>query len=518
MPSSAPMTDQPAPRAGFLDWVERVGDRLPDPVFIFAWLILALVGASVICAALGVTAINPVTQEALVAKSLLSAENIRTLLLDMPKTFSGFPPLGMVLLVMLGAGLAERVGLLSAVIRNVVRATPRVLLTPVVILLGLLSNHAADAGFVVLIPLAAVAFAAAGRHPLAGVAAAFAAVVGAFAGNPLPGQFDALILGFTEPAARLIDPSWTVNMVGNWWFTAASALIFVPVGWWVTEKVVEPRLGVWTPPEDHIPGETPLSAEEKKGLVWAALAAIAVIATWAALALMPGAPLVDPQVSGPARLTPFFRSLVAAFFVLFLTTGTAFGAATGAIKSHRDVVRLMSESMAGMAPYVVLAFAAAHFIAMFTWSNLGAITAINGAEGLKATGLPLVFFIAAIVPLAAFLDMFIGSASAKWAALGPVLVPMLMLLGVSPEMTTAAYRMGDSTVNMASPLNPYFALILGFCQRWKPGFGVGGLIAAVLPFSIAFMIAGLLLTGAWAVAEWPTGPGAPFHYAAPAAR
>jgi aminobenzoyl-glutamate transport protein len=511
------MTDQPAPRSGFLDWVERVGDKLPDPVFIFAWLILALVGASVLCAALGVTAVNPVTQEALVAKSLLSAENIRTLLLDMPKTFSGFPPLGMVLLVMLGAGLAERVGLLSAVIRNVVSATPRVLLTPVIILVGLLSNHAADAGFVVLIPLAAVAFAAAGRHPLAGVAAAFAAVVGAFAGNPLPGQFDALILGFTEPAARLIDPTWTVNMVGNWWFTAASALIFVPVGWWVTEKIVEPRLGVWVPPEDHIPGDTPLSAEEKKGLFWAGLAALAVIAAWAALALAPGAPLVDPEASGPARLTPFFRSLVAAFFVLFLTTGVAFGAATGAIKSHRDVVRLMSESMAGMAPYIVLAFAAAHFIAMFTWSNLGAITAINGAEALKATGLPLVVFIAAIVPLAAFLDLFIGSASAKWAALGPVLVPMLMLLGVSPEMTTAAYRMGDSTVNMASPLNPYFALILGFCQRWKPGFGVGGLIAAVLPFSIAFMIAGLVLTGVWAVAEWPTGPGAPFHYAAPTA-
>lgn len=510
------MTDETRAPSGFLDWVERVGDRLPDPVFIFAWLIGALVAASVVCAGLGVAAVNPVTGENLVAESLLSPANLRTLLLDMPKTFTGFAPLGMVLLVMLGAGLAERVGLLSAVIRNIVRATPNRLLTPVIILVGLLSNHAADAGFVVLIPLAAVAFAAAGRHPLAGVAAAFAAVVGAFAGNPLPGQFDALILGFTEPAARLIDPAWTVNMVGNWWFTAASALVFIPVGWWVTEKVVEPRLGAWTPPEDHIAGDTPLSASEKKGLAWAGLTALAVAAAWAAMALLPGGPLIDADASGPARLTPFFRSLVAGFFVLFLTTGVAFGAATGAIKTHRDVVRLMSESMASMAPYVVLAFAAAHFIAMFTWSNLGAITAINGAEALKATGLPLVVFIAAIVPLAAFLDLFIGSASAKWAALGPVLVPMLMLLGVSPEMTTAAYRMGDSTVNMASPLNPYFALILGFCQRWKPGFGVGGLIAAVLPYSIAFMLAGLALTGVWAIAEWPTGPGAPFHYAAPA--
>ncbi|HRD27578.1 MAG TPA: AbgT family transporter, partial [Caulobacter sp.] len=232
-----------------LDAVERFGDRLPDPVFIFVWLIGGLVVASVICAALGVTAVNPVTQEVLVAKSLLSAGNLRTLLTEMARTFTGFAPLGLVLLVMLGAGVAERVGLLSAAIEGLVRASPKALLTPMVLLIGLLSNHAADSGIVVLPPLAAVVFAAAGRNPIAGLACAFSATIASFAGNPLPGQFDALILGFTEPAARLLDPTWTANLAGDWYFTATGGAVFIAVGWWITDRVVEPRLGPWTPPE-----------------------------------------------------------------------------------------------------------------------------------------------------------------------------------------------------------------------------------------------------------------------------
>ncbi len=249
------------------------------------------------------------------------------------------------------------------------------------------------------------------------------------------------------------------------------------------------------------------------------LASIATLtlATVPALALAPGAPLMDPDAAGPARWTPFFRSLVAGFFVLFLSTGIAYGLVVGTIRSDRDVVRLAADSMAAMAPYIVLAFAAAHFIAMFNWSNLGAITAIHGAEGLRASGLPIPVLLMGLVLLTAALDMLIGSASAKWAALAPVLVPMLMLLGVSPELTTAAYRMGDSSVNMASPLMPYFGLALAFCQRWVPGFGVGGLISAMLPYSAAMMTAGVLMTGAWAALELPTGPGAAPHYTPPAA-
>jgi aminobenzoyl-glutamate transport protein len=499
----------------FLDGVERLGDKLPDPVFIFVWLVLALVAASAICASLGVQVVNPGTGETLVAESLLDPANVQKLLVEMPKTLTGFAPLGYVLLVMLGAGVAERVGLLSAAVRGLVRRTPKRLLAPVIIILALFANHAADSGFIVLIPLAGAAFAAAGRHPVAGIACAFASCVGAFAGNPTPSQFDALILGFTEPAVHILNPDWKVNLVGNWWFTAFAALIFVPVGWWVTEAIVEPRLGPWVPPEDHRPSDLPLSDDERRGLLFAGLSVLAVFALWAWMALSPDAPLRDQASGDLTQWTPFFRSLIAGFFVLFLVAGVAFGISNGVIKSHRDVVRLAGESMSAMAPYIVLAFAASHFIAMFNWSNLGAILAINGAGFLQSTGVPMVVLLLGVVLLTAILDLFIGSASAKWAALAPVLVPMFMQLGVSPEMTTAAYRMGDSTVNMSSPLMPYFPLVLAFCQRWKPGLGVGGLMSSVLPYSFAFMGLALGVTGLWAVMEWPTGPGAPFHYSAP---
>lgn len=505
---------RPARGGRFLDAVERFGDRLPDPVFIFLGILALLVAASAICAGLGVSAINPATGETLRAESLLSAENVRNLLVDMPKTLTGFAPLGYVLLIMLGAGVAERVGLLSAAIRSMMAKAPRRLVAPAIILLGLMSNQAADSGFVILLPLAGAAFAAVGRHPIAGVAAAFAGVVGSFAGNPLPSQFDALILGLTEPAARLIDPTWTANLVGDWYFTAAGAVVFTPVAWWVTEKIVEPRLGPWSghaSEADH----PALDARQRRGLAMAGLAVLVVCAVWAALALVPGAPLMDAAAEGPARWTPFFRSLVAGFFVLFLASGVTYGIVTGVIRSDRDIVELARESMAGMAPYIVLAFAAAHFIAMFNWSNLGAIVALHGAEALETSGLPVPALLAGLVVLTAALDMLIGSASAKWAAVAPVLVPMLMLLGVSPEMTTAAYRMGDSSVNMASPLMPYFPLALGFCQRWRSDFGVGGLISVMLPYSAAMMLAAIALTGTWAALELPTGPGAPVHYVLP---
>lgn len=499
-----------------LDAVERFGDRLPDPVFIFLWLIGGVVVASVICAALGVSATNPVTHEVLVAKSLLSAENIRSLLTEMAKTFTGFAPLGLVLLVMLGAGVAERVGLLTAAIEALVRASPKALLTPMVLLIGLLSNHAADSGIVVLPPLAAVVFAAAGRNPIAGLACAYAAAIASFAGNPLPGQFDALILGFTEPAARLLDPHWTANLAGDWYFTATGGLVFILVGWWITDRIVEPRLGVWTPPAVATPDESaPPPAAPRGALLWSGLAALAVILLWATLALAPGAPLQDMTAEGPARWTPFFRSLVAGFFLLFLLSGCVYGFRTGLIRRDSDVVRYMGESIAAMAPYIVLAFVASHFIAMFNWSNLGAISAIGGADALKSAGLPLALILMGVTILGAGLDMFIASASAKWAALGPVLVPMLMLLGVSPEMTTAAYRMGDSSLVIMSPMNPYFILVLGFAQRWRPGLGVGGLLSTLLPYAIAFFVAGLAITGIWGALGLATGPAAPFHYLIP---
>ena len=523
MASTADAAARKSFSAKALDWIERTGNRLPDPVFIFVWLIAILVVISVIAAGLGASVVNPVSGDTVEAKSLLSSENLKKLFVDMAKTMTGFAPLGYVLIVMLGAGVAERTGLLSTAMRSAMAKAPKAFLTPVVVFLAIISNHAADAAYVVLVPLAAIVFAAAGRHPIAGITAAFAGVSGGFSANLTPGQLDTLILGITEPAARLIDPNWVMNPAGNWWFIVAMTFLFTPIGWYVTDKIVEPRLGPWKPgpeaPQIDPATATALTADERKGLGWAGLACLGVIALFVWMVMGPDAPLVDrgPDVKPGTELTPFYQSLVAGFFLLFLAAGVVYGIAVKTVKTHRDVVRMMTEAMAELGPYLVLAFVAAHFVAMVNWSNLGIILAVNGASALQASGLPTFALIMGIVILAASVNLFIGSASAKWGALAPILVPMMMLIGVSPEMTTAAYRMGDSVTNIITPLMVYFPLVLTFCQKWNRDFGLGNLMALMIPYSLCFLIAGLIMTGVWAAFAWPVGPAAPATYVLPTA-
>ncbi len=510
---------------GILAWIERSGNRLPDPVFIFLWCILGVVAISVVAALTGVSAEHPIQLDAdgnpliVSAESLLSAANIQRLLVEMPATFTGFHPLGYVLVVMLGAGVAERSGLFAAAMSSAVAKAPKVLLTPVVALIGMLGNLAADAAYVVLIPLAGIIFAAAGRHPIAGIAAGFAGVSGGFSANLLPGQLEALLFGITESAVETILPSWDANLAGNYYFIATMTFLFLPVIWYVTDKIIEPRLAPIVPGEleSSTAGiindpNTSISADEKKGLSRAGWAVIGVIALWVFLCIGPGTPLIDEDAIPEARLTPLFQSLVAAFFVLFLAAGWAYGSAAGSVKSHRDIVRMMSEAMGDLAYYLVLAFTAAHFVAMFNWSNLGLIFAINGAAFLEASSLPDSILLALIVLFGATINLFVGSASAKWALLAPVLVPMLMLLGISPEMSTAAYRVGDSATNIITPLMPYFPLILVFCQRWQKEFGLGSLAATMLPYSMLLLGTGLAMTMIWVILGIPLGPGAPVEF------
>ncbi len=507
-----------------LDAIERAGNRLPDPVLIFVWLIAAVIVLSVIGAAAGWQAVNPVSQKTILASSLLSSGNLERLFVEMPRTLTGFAPLGYVLLVMLGAGIAERTGLAGAAMRAGVGLAPRVLLTPIVILVSVMANQASDAAFVVMIPLAGALFAAAGRHPIVGIAASFAGVAGGYSANLLPGQFDAMLLGISEVAAQLLVPDWKMTVTGNWYYIVGMTFIVVPIGWFITERIVAPRFGAWTPVAGTpvATAATGLTGAERRGLRAAGLAALAVVAlfaalSWPALWSQPGgAPLFDEAAAADGRgtqaLQPFFESLVAFFFLLFLVTGVAYGRVSGV---NRD--RMISDGMASMAYYIVMAFVAAHFVAMFNWSNLGAITAINGAAALGGLGLPAPALVGAIVVLSATVNLVIGSASAKWAMLAPVLVPMLMLLGVSPEMTTAAYRMGDSATNIVTPLMVYFPLVLAFCQRWIPGFGMGSLIAAMLPYSVSFLVAGVVMTVGWVFLDLPVGPGASVGYVLPGA-
>ena len=530
-------------QTGILGWVERTGNKLPDPVFIFFYLIIALVLFSVVAAMSGISAMHPTALDEVTgnaqrieAISLLSPENIQRLWVEMPTTFTHFHPLGYVLVVMLGAGVAERSGFFAAGMSKAVKSAPKTMLTPVVALVAMIGNHAADAGYVVLIPLAGILFAAAGRHPLAGIAAAFAGVSGGFSANISPGQLDALLFGITEEAvaASALDPSWTANIAGNWFFISVMTIVYLPIIWYVTDKIIEPRLGPWTggatagrSADDASPdpaGETGELAS--RGLRHAGLAALFVVGLWLLMVFAPGTPLIDEAAceaipaadcSIHAQLAPLYRSLVAAFFLLFLLTGWAYGRATGSIKNHRDLVEMMAESMKDMGYYLVLAFAAAHFVAMFGWSNLGLISAVHGAAAIDSTGLPLPIVLGLMVVFTGLLNLFVGSASAKWALLAPILVPMLMLLGISPEGATAAYRVGDSATNIITPLMVYFPLILVFAQRWQKDFGLGSLTAMMLPYSIWLMVSGTMLIVLWFYLGIPLGPDAPVGYAMSAA-
>ena len=505
-------------RNRFLDGVERLGNVLPDPVLIFVGLIAILMAISAIGAAAGWSALNPVTGETLIVKSLLSEQSLHLLITEAPRTYTGFAPLGLVLTILLGAGVADRSGLLTALVRASLSAVPDRALIPAVMLTGMLSTHAADSGGVVFVPLAGLIFAAAGRHPILGLVVGFAGWGVGLSGNLLPGNYDVLILGITETGARLIEPGWTMNPLGNWWFGLGIAALFSALGWIVTERIVAPRLGTW-----HVDGPAAserqaaqLTTTERRGLRLAGLVALGVAVLFVGLALWPGfTPLYDEAAAPGERLTPLFRGLTPGLLLLFLATGWAYGAVTGTVRSHRDIVTMMAKGLEPMLPYLVLIFFAAHFVAMFGWSNLGPITAIVGADQLRAMNAPPALLLPVLTTTSAWLDFLIASGSAKWTAMAPVAAPTMMLLGISPEMTTAAYRVGDTVTNLISPLNPYVVLTLTFCRRWIPDYRLGSLIALLLPLSIAFFLGGAALTAIWVALEIPVGPGAGVSYVLP---
>jgi len=472
-------------------------------------------GLSAIGAAAGWSAVNPVTGDTLRVKSLLSEQSLQLIIAETPRTYTAFAPLGLVLTIMLGAGVAEGSGLFAALMRAMLRGVPDRTLVPATMLLGMLTCHASDAGYVVFVPLAGLAFAAAGRHPVLGITVGFAGVCVGLAGNLLPGSYDVLILGITETGARLIEPGWTMNPVGNWWFSIAIAVIFTAVGWFVVERIISPRLGAWQDDGSDVSERlaAQLTTMERAGLRAAGLAALTIVGVFATLALWPGfTPLYDEAAAPSQRLTPLFRGLVPGFLLLFLATGWAYGVATGTVRSHRDVVTMMENGLVGVLPYLVLVFFAAQFVAMFGWSNLGPITAIVGAGQLRAIDAPPALLLPMLTTMSAWLDFLIASGSAKWTAMAPVATPMMMLLGISPEMTTAAYRVGDTVTNLISPLNPYFVLTLALCRRWIPDFRLGSLLALLLPLSIAFFLSGAILTAIWVALEIPVGPSAAVAY------
>jgi aminobenzoyl-glutamate transport protein len=422
------------------------------------------------------------------------------------RNFLEFPPLGVVLVALLGVGVAEHTGFVQALVRGLLALTPARLLVPMVLLVSIVSHSAADVGYVLVIPLAATIFAAAGRHPVAGIACAFAGVAGGFSANFLPSALDPLLQGFTQSAAQIVDPHRTVNPLCNWAFTAASSVLVIALGWWVTEAVVEPRIARMPVDGD---GEAitlaPLRPAERRGLEAGLAATAGGVLLLAAAAWPATSPLRAPDGALAAAGAPLMEAIVPLLFLLFLLPGWVYGVVAGTVRSHRDIVAGMTKAMGTVAYYVVLAFFAAQFTYAFRESNVGALLAVKGAVGLEAARVPAGVTILGIVILSALIDVLVGSASAKWAVLAPIFVPMLMRVGIAPELTQAAYRIGDSTTNVATPLMPYFPLVVVYCQRWTRDTGIGTLLSIMLPYSLVFLAAWIGLLFAWWGAGLPLG-------------
>lgn len=497
-----------------LNTIERVGNRLPDPAALFFILLIVVWVISALLAPMQFAEIDPRTGEPIRVVNQLQGGAIATFLSNMVTTFTGFHPLGVVLVALLGVGVAEHTGFINAGLKGLLSFTSRSLLTPMLILVAIISHTAADAGYVLVIPLGGIIFHAAGRHPLAGIAAAFAGVSGGFSANFIPSSLDPLLSGLTQSAAQIIDPARLVNPLCNWFFTGASCLLIVAVGWWLTDRVIEPRLS-GTPVDgdmEAVPEMGALELREKKGLTWGLVAMLVGIAILIAASWSTGSPMRSPEGSLTASTAPLMQSIVPLIFLLFLIPGVVYGYASGSVESHRDVIKGMSKAMSTMGYYIVMAFFAALFISAFGQSNLGALFALKGAEFLKAMALPSQVTIIGIIILTGLVNLLIGSASAKWALLAPIFVPMLMQLGLSPELTQAAYRVGDSTTNIITPLMPYFPLVVVYCQRYVRNTGIGTLVSLMLPFSVSFFVAWMLfLLGYWALGL-PLGLQAPYNY------
>jgi len=499
-----------------LDVIERVGNRLPDPVTIFFLLAVFALIASWIAASLGAAVTHPVSGERIVAVNLLSRMGLRQVFTQMVDNFTGFKPLGVVLVAMIGIGVAEKTGLFGALLKALVTAVPARAITPTVIFAGIMSNVAADAGYVILVPLAAMLYVALGRHPLAGIAAVFAGIGGGFSANLLVTSLDPLLAGLTTEAAQLMEPTYDVNATASFYFMAASVVLLVIVGTWVSNRIVEPRLGTYESEAAADELNQPTSVE-RTGMIAAGISAIVVLALFALMAIPTWGPLHADGLAADApwidRLKPFFDSLVALLAVFFAVPGLVYGIVTRGVTSDRDAARMMSETMSAMGPYIVMAFFAGQFIAYFNWSNLGLIIAISGADLLKQINFQGVPLMVAFVFVAAAINLFMASASAKWAIMAPVFVPMFMALGWSPEATQGLYRVGDSITNVITPLNYYLPIILAAANRYMPNVRLGSILSAMAPYSIAFSIAWTIMIVLWLSLGLPLGPGAPLHYA-----
>ena len=495
--------------ARVLDTIEVVGNRLPHPATLFFMMAALVALLSWWASAAGLQALHPATGEIIKVRNLLDADGIRWIYTNVEHNFVEFPPLGLVLVIMIGIGVAEGSGLFTVLVRQLVLGAPKKLITASIIVAGIFSHLASEVGYVILIPLGAMIFHALGRHPMAGFAAAFAGVSAGFGSNFLIGSVDPILAGLSPSAANIIDPEMNINPMVNYFFMVASAIMVVFVGTWITEKIVEPRLGTYHGTEKPLEIEQ-ITSKEKKGLKWAGWGTLIFMAAMAWTIIPENGLLRDPETGGILR-SPFFSGIVVGLLLLFFVPGMIYGIIVGTIKSDKDVIKHMTHSMKGLGGYIVLVFFAAQFIYWFNYSNLGLVVAIDGAEFLKNIGFTGIPLIIAFVILAAFLNMFMGSASAKWAIMAPVFIPMFMLLGYHPGLTQAAFRIGDSVTNVITPMMSYFALIVTYAQKYDEKNGIGTIISLMIPYTVIFLIVWAVMITIWLLLGIPVGFDGPVH-------
>jgi aminobenzoyl-glutamate transport protein len=475
----------------FLDIIERAGNKLPDPAILFFSLLLIVWVLSALLSNVVFTEIDPRSGEQVEIYNLLTGRSLADFLSAMVSTFMTFAPLGIVLVAMLGVGVAENSGFINSGLKIMLSVTPKMLLTPMLILIAIVSHTATDAGYVLVIPLGGVIFYAAGRHPLAGIAAAFAGVSGGFSANFIPSGIDPLLQGFTQSAAQIIDSDIQLNPLNNWFFTSFSSILIIALGWYLTDRVVEPRLNREAKVDEDIDDEPKMDAltSLEKSAFWTATLVMALGLVGLFLWSLPSDSAMRSDTGEITSFSaPLMRSIVPIIFLIFLLPGVVYGLMTKTFQNSGDIIKSMTKSMNGMSYYIVMAFFCALFIDAFSKSNIGALLALKGANFLQSMQFPAEVTIVGIVFLTAFVNLLVGSSSAKWALISPVLVPMLMQLGISPDLTQASYRVGDSASNIITPLMPYFPLVVVFCQRYVKKTGIGTLVAMMLPYSLVFLL------------------------------
>ena len=492
---------------GFLGWVERVGNKIPHPFMLFLFLLIIVAIASAILNAMGASGVNPSTGEPIVINSILSGEGITYALTNMVSNFTGFAPLGLILTMTLGLGLAEDVGFMGAFMKSTILGAPNWAVTFMVFFIGICGNIASDAAIVIIPPLAGIIFLYLGRHPLAGIAAGYAGTTAGFTANILPAGTDALLQGITNEATAITNGP-TIELTANWYFMFVSTFLVAILGTIINNKIIEPRLGKYHGTAE-LKGTAEVTPEEKSALRKSGIAALVYVLFIAILAFPANSFFRNPETGSLLVRSTLMSSLIPLLLGLFLVVGITYGKSIGVIKTSSDVPKLMTKAITGMSAFIVLAFIIGQFIGWFNWTNLGLLISVNLADIISNAGFVGIPLFVSFILVCTTVNIFIGSGSAKWSLLAPIFVPMFNLLGYHPGWTQLLYRIGDSCTNVISPLFNYLPIILAFMQEYDEDAGIGTLISLMLPYSLIFLLVWTIFAMIWFFLGLPLGPGTP---------